>query len=436
MKTSKIEKSIGIETFLTNIEGIGGKLRLTPQDFFVKEIFNYPPESKDGKFLIAEITVVNWETNLLIREISRRLHISRNRIGFAGTKDKRAKTTQLMSFYNIDKDKLQSVRINDLTIKNIYTSERPIKIGDLNGNIFDILIRDIDNKNIVEKIEKIFEIIKKYNGVPNFFGIQRFGSIRPITHLVGKNIVFSDFQKAVMTYIGNPIKGEEKKTYELRKHLEESLDFSEAFSNYPKHLTFEKSILNKLIQDNEDYVGALLELPKNLLTMFIYAYQSFLFNKILSARMKKNIPINRAIVGDIILPIRKGTVNQTMINVNQNNIFKVNRQIDKGRAFVSGPLIGGDTSFAKGEMGEIERKVIEEEKIDIRDFIIPQIPFISSSGLRRPLISTVENLSYKIIDTDLNKSKKAVRVAFDLQKGSYATSLLREIMKSSDITAY
>jgi tRNA pseudouridine13 synthase len=67
MKISKIEKSIGIETYFTQSEGIGGKLRSTPQDFCVKEIFNYPKESKDGKFTIAEITLVNWETNLLIR---------------------------------------------------------------------------------------------------------------------------------------------------------------------------------------------------------------------------------------------------------------------------------------------------------------------------------------------------------------------------------
>lgn len=436
MKISKIEKSIGIETYLTRSEGIGGKLRSTPQDFCVKEIFNYPKESEDGKFTIAEITLVNWETNLLIREISQRLRISRNRIGFAGTKDKRAITTQLMSFYNIDKDKLRSIKINDLTIKNLYSSERPIKIGDLHGNSFDIIIRNLEGTKIEENVKETFEVIKHYCGVPNFYGIQRFGVIRPITHLVGKHIVFNDFESAVMTYIGNPLKTEGENSYKLRKRLEETRDFSEAFRNYPQHLTFEKSMLNKLVKNNEDYVGALLELPKNLLTMFIYAYQSFLFNKILSIRMKKNIPINEAIIGDIILPIRKGVIDQNEISVNKNNIDKINKQIKRGRAFVSGPLFGSDTNLAKGEIGEIERKVIEKEKIDVRDFIIPEIPFMSSGGLRRPLLSPVQNLSYKIIADDLYKQKKALKVSFDLYKGSYATALLREIMKSLDITAY
>jgi tRNA pseudouridine13 synthase len=341
-----------------------------------------------------------------------------------------------MSFYNIDKDKLRSIKINDLTIKNLYSSERPIKIGDLHGNCFDIIIRNLEGTNIEENVEETFKVIKHYCGVPNFYGIQRFGVIRPITHLVGKHIVFNDFESAVMTYIGNPLKAEGENSYKLRKRLEETRDFSEAFRNYPQHLTFEKSMLNKLVKNNDDYVGALLELPKNLLTMFIYAYQSFLFNKILSIRMKKNIPINEAIIGDIILPIRKGVIDQNEISVNKNNIDKINKQIKRGRAFVSGPLFGSDTNLAKGEIGEIERKVIEKEKIDVRDFIIPEIPFMSSEGLRRPLLSSVQNLSYKIINDDLYKQKKALKVSFDLYKGSYATALLREIMKSSDITAY
>ena len=54
----------------------------------------------------------------------------------------------------------------------------------------------------------------------------------------------------------------------------------------------------------------LKELPKNLLTMFVYAYQSYLFNKILSERIKKNLPLNKAVVGDIILPIRKDIIDE------------------------------------------------------------------------------------------------------------------------------
>lgn len=435
MQVLDIEKTIGIEIFFTSFEGIGGKLRTNPEDFTVKEISNYPKEKKDGKYSIADVTTINWETNSLIKELSDRLHISRQRINFAGTKDKRAKTTQLMSFYNISSEELSEINIKDVDIKNIYRSDKPVKIGNLVGNDFEIIVRDTRPFD-KEELSKNISFFNRIGGFPNFFGIQRFGAIRPITHIVGKYITKDDYENAVMTYIANPIDGENKETYGLRKKLQESYNFSEALKKYPNQLNFEKAILNKLVQNSKDYVSALKELPRNLLTMFIYAYQSYLFNKILSQRIKQKLPLNQAIVGDIILPVRKGIIDKKGIFVDEKNIEKVNRQVSKGKAFVSGVLFGFDSIFSKGEMGEIEHKIIEKEKIDPRDFIIPDIPHISSGGTRRPLISTLENLKYKVIKDNLNTKKKAVLLNFKLKKGCYATSLLREIMKSDDIKNY
>ncbi|MCJ7572564.1 MAG: tRNA pseudouridine(13) synthase TruD [Candidatus Thermoplasmatota archaeon] len=436
MKVLEIEKKIGIETFFTSQPGLGGKLRVKPEDFLVKEIPSYPPEKKDGKFTIAEITSTSWETNLLLRELSGRLHISKKRINFAGTKDKRAKTTQIMSFYNIPVEKIKEIKIKDVEIKNIYQSDKPVKIGNLNGNYFEIIIRNINQQIKSEKVTEIFSVIQNNGGFPNFFGIQRFGIIRPITHIVGKYIVQGDFEKAVMTYIANPIKGEDEETFNLRSNLEKTKNFSQALKTYPNHLSFEKAILNKLVVNSNDFVGGLKELPKNLLTMFIYAYQSSLFNRILSIRIKKGFPINKAIEGDVVLAFRNGAFDEELIPVKKNNIGKVNIQISKGKACVSSILFGYNSIFSDGEMGEIEHKVIESEKFDARDFIIPEISFISSSGSRRPIIGFIQDFDFNLIKDDLNPEKKALFLKFQLQKGSYATSLLREFMKADDIRNY
>ncbi|RLI52004.1 MAG: tRNA pseudouridine(13) synthase TruD, partial [Candidatus Thorarchaeota archaeon] len=292
--------------------------------------------------------------------------------------------------------------------------------------------RDFDK----EELDKTISLINQTGGFPNFFGIQRFGTIRPITHIVGRYIVKDDYEKAVMSYIANPIEGEDEEFYKLRKKLQESYDFFEALKTYPNQLNFEKAILNKLVQDPEDFISALKELPKNLLTMFVYAYQSYLFNKILSERIKEKLPLNQATVGDVILPIRKGLIDEKGIVVNEKNIEKVNKQISKGKAVVSGVLFGSNSIFSEGEMGEIERTIIEKEKIDPRDFIIPDIPYISSSGTRRPLIAPVKNLEFEIVKNDSDPKKEALLLSFTLKKGCYATSLLREVMKADDIKNY
>jgi tRNA pseudouridine13 synthase len=143
MNVLDAEKKVGIETFYTSFEGIDGKLRVIPQDFKVDEISDYPLEEKKGKFTIGDVTSINWETNKLIRDISNRLGISRNRINFAGTKDKRAETTQVLSFYKVSKENIERLNLKDVKIKNIYFSNKPVKIGTLKGNKFDINIRNI-----------------------------------------------------------------------------------------------------------------------------------------------------------------------------------------------------------------------------------------------------------------------------------------------------
>ena len=436
MKVLATEKNIGIETFFTPFEGVGGKLRSIPEDFVVREASNYPSEKENGRFTIADVTATNWETNLLVRELSNWLHISRQRIGFAGTKDKRAKTTRLMSFYNIPINKLSEIKIKDVEIENIYTSDYPVKIGNLNGNRFEIIVRNINKKIKSNCVKDVVSFIGKYGGFPNFYGIQRFGIVRPITHVVGKYIVKSDFEKAAMSYIANPMDGEEEESYLLREQLEKTRDFSEALKSYPNKLNFEKAILNKLVVNPKDFVGAIKELPRNLLTMFVYAYQSHLFNRILSERIRKKLPLNEALIGDIVFPIRTGVIDKNYIMVRENNIEKVNKQISKGKAAVSGVLFGSDSVLSDGEMGEIEHKIIDSEKIDPRDFVIPDIPYISSSGSRHPILAFVKDLKFKFINDDLNKDKKALILKFELQKGCYATSLLREFMKTDDIRNY
>ena len=80
MKPLDFEKNIGIEAFLTKFKGIGGKLRTTVQDFIVNEIFLYPKKNETGSYTIAEVNSENWETHKLVRELSKRLKISPDKV--------------------------------------------------------------------------------------------------------------------------------------------------------------------------------------------------------------------------------------------------------------------------------------------------------------------------------------------------------------------
>ncbi|MCQ5375478.1 MAG: tRNA pseudouridine(13) synthase TruD, partial [Methanomassiliicoccales archaeon] len=98
------------------------------------------------------------------------------------------------------------------------------------------------------------------------------------------------------------------------------------------------------------------------------------------------------------------------------------------KAFVSGVLFGSESEFAEGEMGAIEREIIENEGITKKDFVVPELPQCSSRGSRRELLARMKNLTYFVENDE-------VLISFSLDRGCYATALLREIMKA-DVISY
>ncbi|MEM4292650.1 MAG: tRNA pseudouridine(13) synthase TruD [Thermoplasmata archaeon] len=417
------ESEIGMECFLTdNLPGIGGVLKKEPEDFVVVETAKLPEIVVDGRYTIARIRTKNWETNKLVREFARAMHISRKRIGFAGTKDKRA-VVERYFWFDAPPEVVNKINLKDVEILEMFRAKKQIEIGDVLENRFNILVRDVEKLEIEEKISSIYERIQANLGFPNFFGIQRFGVYRPVTHIVGREIVKGRIKEAVLTYIANPVEEEAEETKWIREKLEKTLDFAAAAKEMPDSMLFERAICQRLAERPEDYAGALKVLPKNLLMMFVHAYQSFLFNRILSRRLKK-FGGNTVEIGDIVLPVKNGMPQEEQhILVKASNYSTILEKWRQGKCVVSGIVFGSEPVFAEGEPGEIERKVIEEEELVPVDFIIPEIPEISSKGTRRGLFAIPRNFEWQI-------ESQGVRFQFSLSKGTYATSLLREFMKA------
>lgn len=360
------ESTIGIHRYLCNVDGTGGVLKTVPEDFVVKEISNPPDRKNDGAYTIASITSRNWETNRLVRLMSRSLKISRERIGFAGTKDKRAVTTQLMSF-KCPPDVLRGINLKDVYISNMYRGDRAISIGDLTGNSFEINVRNCKTSkdDTFRIINEDLRIINNTGGFPNYFGVQRFGSIRPVTHLVGEKLVKGDIEGAVRTYISFTTPEEDKSISDKRRELEGCTDWKPYLNDIPIQMSTEKMMMTVLANNGDDWIGAINILPKNLQMMFIHAYQSYLFNEMLSRRMDIGIPLDAPVEGDIIIPMDSSGVPQhdSHILTTSRNIDLVTRQVRLGRAFITIVLFGSESGFAGGEMGEIERNVIKENKL-------------------------------------------------------------------------
>src|SRR6266571_1793999 len=400
-----MERDVGIEGYLTSTAGVGGILKETADDFAVEEVSSPPPTVADGRVAIAALRLRNWETNRLVRQLARTLHISRRRIGFAGTKDKRAITTQLFSFDDVRPEALKALRLKDLEVVDVFRSDRGLEIGDLRGNRFNIVVRRLalPPEEAATAVTETARQLRVFGGFPNFFGVQRFGSVRPITHVVGRHIVRGEFREAVEAYAANPIEGEDPESY-----------------------GFEKALLNHLAAHPGDSVGALRQLPFNLLLMFVHGYQSYLYNRMLAERLRRGLPIHEPVAGDLVLPSdRFGLPDRDrLVDVTCDNLDRVAERCREGKAWVAGLLYGSESEFAGGEPGQIEKQVVGSEGLRREDFIIPELPRLSSKGTRREILAPFFDLDAAVVGDGL-------RVDVELTRGAYATCLLREFMKAA-----
>jgi tRNA pseudouridine13 synthase len=434
------ERAVGMAYYASYADGTGGRLREAPGDFRVRELELVDPEPLgadhgDYRHLVLRATLRDWDTNAFASELSNRLGIGRERVAWAGTKDKRAVTTQLLSVAGIDADDLPTVGGADL--EPVGRLGRALEFGDLAGNAFEVTVAGAERPGQASGISEELRVFGGDEdsaddldgvpvGVPNYFGHQRFGSIRPVTHRVGRRVIRRDWEGAVMAYLGGPTEDEPPATREARQFVEETRDWAAAAERFHSGLSFERAICHRLAETGGDtdaaFRDALEVLPWNLRRLFVHAAQSEAFNRMLSARLERGLPFDRAVAGDVVcFAETRGELvvpdPQRTQPVTADRVDTVNRHAERGRAFVTAPLVGTDTELAAGEPGEIERAVLDELDLEPDDFDLPD-PY-GSSGTRRAIL----------LRTSVKIDADPLRFAFALPAGAYATVVLREYLK-------
>jgi len=417
---------LNAETYITSQKGIGGKIRTKYEDFYVEEIPESEP-SGTGPNTWFFIEKVGRDTLEVVLDIARELHIDRKRMGFAGMKDKRAVTRQWLCVSNSEIEDIEKLedKLYKVDILKIMQNEKKLRIGQLVGNRFRLLIRDIDNPEKDSEIatQILAELSRK--GVPNYYGWQRFGKKRSNTHLVGKALLENDLKKVIDAYIGNPYP-EEREYIKKARELYDDGKLEESFEEMPRSMRYEKMMLRTILKemkkkdiddvaslDDNSYRRVIGSLPKPLMRMFVHAYQSFLFNKAVSERTK--LGIDKYVEGDIIIDNEEHLVHEFGDEIGE--------RIKNFEVHPTAPLFGSKVPLAGGKLGEMEQGVIDEQGVTLEEFIVPKMPKLGSHGLRRAI-------RFKIWDASAKATDEGVLVEFSIPKGCYATAVLREIMKN------
>lgn len=428
---------IGLEGFLTAAPPLGGRLKVRVDDFLVTEEGGLPLEDPRGPYTCAIVRLTNWETNRFVNAAADLLQMSRKKIHFSGTKDKRGVTSQAFTFEAAPEALSVLARLGGVEVQRSYRCAEEAFLGGHDRNGFDIVLRDLaaPPKTVEATIQRVLDEANEKGGFPNPFGPQRFGALRATTHVVGDRILRGDFLGAVHAYLrhGPPgLNDEEEQAW--RRGLETG-DHAGLLRLCRGDQGFERALLHRMIE-TKDPIAALRALPKNLQLLFVFAAQSFLFNRILSARLAAGIPLGFADIGDLVAPIEAGGMRDEWIPAAEHNLGRINDEIRRGRAVVTGWLPGTAAPMASGHMGTIEAHVLQEAGLTRSNFVVPEHLDWSSKGTRRALTIRPSPWSHEAGPDDLHPGRSMARLRFGLPKGSYATSVLREFMKSPRLLDY
>ena len=451
MQVPPLEKELGIQTYATKTPGVGGIIRQLLDDFVVEELLvddslaqvsplveAWEPTG-EGRYLICVLVKRRWDTFLAVKEIANRLRISQKRIRFAGIKDTKALTAQHISLQNVSPNKVNDAQIKDIKLYPKRFSRDRMYSQLIKGNRFHITVRGIKHPSSVakERAKSIQDEIDKVGGIPNFFGHQRFGTIRPNTHKIGKHLTLGDVEKAALVFLAKPSAHEHPEAREARQNLQDTMDFGEAFERFPRFLRYERYMLRHLAKYPKDFVGAFRKLPRRLRKLFVQGYQSYLFNRFISERILKGIPLDEPQIGDYTIKIDEhGLPTEEYDQATVTNLQTI-EQLVKGRKMcVAAPLVGTKQPPSKGVQGEIEKEILEAENVTPEKFQIPFMPEATAQGRVRVILNPVWNLLQEDIAEDQeNPEEQIMKLGFTLNRGSYATVLLREFMKPQDLIA-
>jgi len=335
-------------------------LKQLPEDFIVTEVSNIKVKEQ-GRYAYFKLKKTNRNTLDCVKEIARQLNIKEKEVGFAGSKDKNAVTSQLISLKSVSKEKISKIKLDHAVLELVGFGNEPISLGDLSGNWFEIIVRNLENV----KIDQI-------SFVENYFDEQRFSKNNVN---IGRYLIKKEFKEAVKLIEDQKVKG----LLKINPH---------------------------------DAIGALKQLPKRLLRMYVNAYQSYLWNETLKVYLEQNCKVVKKVTysqGELVFVDNPAEIKELKI-----------------------PLIGFNDDLVTEETKDIIQELMKTQNLDFSDFVIKQIPELSLEGELRDAFVEIKDLTIGKLEIDeLNLRKNKVKISFSLGKGSYATMVVRKLLNTT-----
>ncbi len=394
---------------------VRGTIKEAPEDFKVEEITStgvaleigrkYTPEelgfseARDGSFSMIVLQKRNWNTTQALKAVANSVGRGPRSAGFAGTKDRVSESVQLATIFGAEPAALMGINIKDIAINGAWKCDRKISMGELVGNRFAIRICGGDAGELGDLASSLG------GSFPNYFGKQRFGT-RGNNHVIGIDMLKGDFESAVMRFLAEPGGETNADARSAREKLGKSYDFADALSYFPKHLKYERSLINYLAVHDSDWLGAIRSLPRPLSLMFVHSVENAIFNAEVTERMMSG---------------RASPEHEDIVCAPDTARFFDLKNVSSGHERPEGIVMLNILGYMTERITEFEKKSMDELGIEPADFKVRGMRELGCKGSVRVMMSPYREFS-------VSQEDGAAVVRFSLPAGSYATVMLSQIV--------
>ncbi len=391
--------------------GVGGAIKQRAEDFFVQEVPLYEPVGK-GEHVYCEIQKINLTTFDAISRIAKSLGVSSRDIGYAGMKDAKAVSRQVLSILGTTPEAVMALKWQDLSVLWAARHENKLRLGHLAGNRFAIKIRDVEPTAVV-RLRPVVDVLTK-RGMPNFFGEQRFGR-RGDNDQLGAALLRDDNPAVLKLLLGSPNpEFDDAQTLTARRAFD-ARDNATAMHAWPRRSGMERRVLARLMKTHRPG-AAVRAVDEKIRRLWISALQSRVFNSVVARRIGQ---LDQLWNGDLACKHENGAcfrVESAATEQPRCDAFEISP---------TGPLVGYRMSLPEGKELELEQAALAEVELAPEDFRKAGKHRIK--GARRPLRVKPAEVQ---LSGGVDENGGHITVAFTLPAGSYATMFIRELTKS------
>lgn len=386
------------------------KIKQQPDDFYVEELTGVVPSS--GPFALYRLEKRGWTTPDALQAVRRRWRLDFRRLSYGGLKDRHAHTIQ---FFSVLRGPQRNLTHQGFTVAYLGQIDHPYSAADIEANRFRLVVRDLSAQQTDGVARQLGDV--QTTGFPNYFDDQRFGSVAAGQQFPAKEMVRGRYEEALRLILTAPYEHDRRPQKKEKATLVTHWgNWAECKQRLPRGHA--RSLVDYLVSHPTDFRGALDRLRPEMRSLYLSAYQSYLWNRMLAAWLEAQLPAERLLRVELRLgpaPMYTALPESTLALLRELRLplhhpRAILEETDPRRPFFE--------------------RVLREEELTLDQFKLKGLKNAFFSRGDRAALCLPLNLQAHCQPDERHPGRSRCDLHFDLPRGSYATLLIKRLIQA------